>query len=773
MNKMRFFTLSIACLLSSFVFAQDGVSIGNWRTHLPYHKVIAVEPIGHKTYAATEYELFYYDTDDNSVHILNKINGLSDIGISTMRYNTSQRKLFVAYTNANIDLITAEGYIVNMSDIKDKNIVGVKTINNVFFDGDLAYVACSFGIVVFDLKREEVKDTYYIGNQGDMVNVTDVAIYNGRLYACTDDGLYYAALDAPNLANYSAWHFDHSPIYPHLAYTEMEVFAGKLFLNYDGGFNNDTLFTFDGNQWGYFEKENTSQRFELRAYEDRFLVTKRYQIGVYDTNLNEVMNIYSPGGNIEPLSTAISTNGHYWIGDTKRGLIDSDNGWNSSDIQPNGTASKDVFELKACGDQVWVATGGHAANWSKRYMREGVARFNGLWTIFNNDTDAAFNDFTDYICIATNPNDRSVTYVGTWGKGLLKIKDNTLVEVYNDENSSLGLWISDPDPKVLVSGVAFDSRGNLWVANSGAANLLSVMEPSGQWRSYNLGGSTSGSDIGELTIDDNDYKWIIRRNGEIIVFNDNGTLDVTSDDQVAYLNTGANTGGLLGSVNCVTVDLDGNVWIGTTEGPCYFPDSKVIFSGSSFSAVQKKVPRNDGTDQYDYLFANNSVLSMAADGANRMWFGFETGTTLIAFGNKITTVHNFNTDNSPLLDNAVSQIAINSDGEVFFGTANGIISYRGESSTPDPVVSDVVAYPNPVQPGYTGFVGIKGLAANSIVRITAVDGAFVTELVSEGGQAVWDCTNINGQKVSPGVYFIFTSNRKGEQKFATKVLIMN
>ena len=85
----------------------------------------------------------------------------------------------------------------------------------------------------------------------------------------------------------------------------------------------------------------------------------------------------------------------------------------------------------------------------------------------------------------------------------------------------------------------------------------------------------------------------------------------------------------------------------------------------------------------------------------------------------------------------------------------------------------MVAYPNPVQPGYTGFVGIKGLAANSIVRITAVDGAFVTELVSEGGQAVWDCTNINGQKVSPGVYFIFTSNRKGEQKFATKVLIMN
>ena len=62
---------------------------------------------------------------------------------------------------------------------------------------------------------------------------------------------------------------------------------------------------------------------------------------------------------------------------------------------------------------------------------------------------------------------------------------------------------------------------------------------------------------------------------------------------------------------------------------------------------------------------------------------------------------------------------------------------------------------------------------NSVVRITTVDGAFVTEMVSEGGQAVWDCTNIHGQKVSPGVYLIYTSTKDGQQKFATKILILN
>ena len=773
MKKLRFTLLIAAWLVSTFAIAQNGVSIGNWRTHLPYQKVIGVEPVGSKIYAATQYELFYFDTQDNSINILNKINGLSDIGISTIGYNESQRKLFVAYTNANVDLIDHDGNIHNMSDIKDKNIVGNKSINHVYFDGDLAYVACGFGIVVFDLKKEEVKDTYYIGNQGDMVNVTDVAKYNGNIYACTDNGMYYASLNAQNLANYAAWHFDNSLIHPHLAYTEMEVFGDKLLLNYNGGFNTDTLFVFDGNHWGYLDKENVSEKREIRAYNDRLLVSNRYNVSVYDRNLNLQHSIHSPGGSIEPFSTALDNNGYYWIGDNKRGLIKTSDGWNNMDVKPNGTASKNVFELKACGDQVWIATGGHAANWSKRYMREGVARFDGLWTIINQNTLPDLTNYTDYVCTATNPNDPSVTYVGTWGSGILKFKDDELVEVYNHENSSLEPWASDPS-LVNISGLAFDSKGNLWVANTGAPNLLSVMEPNGTWHSYNLGGSLSAIDIGTLLIDHNDYKWITRRNGEVIVFNDNGTLDNPTDDQSANLNTATGNGKLLGSVNCIAVDSKGNVWTGTDKGPCLFEDSKKIFNGSNFDATQVRVPRNDGTDQYDYLFDGSNVLSMAAmEGANQIWFGLESGVYLMSFDGKPKEIHYFNTDNSPLLDNAVNTMAVDKSGEVFFGTASGVISYRGEYATPDPIITDVVAYPNPVRPGYNGFVGIKGLVSNSLVRITAVDGTFVTQLISEGGQAVWDCTTINGEKVEPGVYLIFVSTKQGTDKFATKILIMN
>ena len=774
MKKLNFLTLIIASLLSMTAFAQDGVGIGNWRTHLPYQRVIDVEPVGNKVYAATQFELFYYDTEDNSINILNKINGLSDIGISTIAYNESQRKLFVAYTNANVDLIHNDGTIKNMSDIKKKDIVGNKNINNVFFDGDLAYVACGFGIVVFDLKKEEVKDTYYIGNQGDAVNVTDIAFFNGKIYACTDDGMYYAALDAQNLANYASWHFDNSLIHPHLAYNAMEVFNGKLYLNYDGGFNADTLFVFDGSHWGYSRKNEVSQRYELRAYSDRFLVSYRYAVKEFDRDMNEVLNIYSPGGSILPLSSAIDNKGNYWIGDARRGLVMTSDGWNNMDVKPNGPASKNVFELQACGDQVWIATGGHASNWSKRFMKEGVARFDGSWTIFNTITmPDVLDDYSDFICTATNPNDPSVTYVGTWGNGLLKFKDNELVEVFNADNSTLDYWVQDPS-LINISGLGFDSKGNLWVVNTGAINLLSALEPNGTWHSFNLGGSLSGIDIGTLLIDQNDYKWITRRNGEVIVFNDNGTLDNPADDQTVNLNTAQGNGKLLGSVNCLAVDNQGNVWAGTDKGPCVFSDTKKIFSGSNFDATQVKVPRNDGTQQFDYLFDGSNVLSMASiEGSEQIWFGLESGVYLMSLDGNPKEIHYFNTTNSPLLDNAVTTMAVDKSGEVFFGTANGIISYRGEAATPEPYVSDVVAYPNPVRPGYSGFVGIKGLVSNSLVRITTVDGAFVTQLISEGGQAVWDCTDINGVKVQPGVYLIFTSTKQGTDKFATKILIQN
>ena len=780
MNRLKSIFFIIMSLLLGFgAFAQEGVGIGNWRTHMPYLNVIDVELLGSKVYAATDYELFTYDKDDDAIHILNKINGLSDIGISTIRRNEALDLLMVAYTDANIDLIDKQGNVFNMSDIKDKNILGNKTINNIVFKGKFAYVACGFGIVVFDLSRQEVKDTYYIGPNGDAVNVTDIAFYNGRIYASTSDGLYFADENSNNLADFSSWSFDNSLILPHLSYNEMETFGGKLLLNYSNGtFDTDTLYVFDGSRWSYFDKSFVTNRREIRACGDKLLISGYYGVFIYDESLSQIDRIYGCGGTLYPNSVVKDSEGMFWIGDRFRGMISAKDSWNYQEIQPNGPYSKSVFELSSFGKHVWIATGGHAPDWSKLYSKDGVCHFDGSWwTNLNRKVIPVFEEqnISDFICCATDPMDTTVTYVGTWGYGVLKFKSNEYVMRYDNSNSSLEAWTQD-QRYVNISGLAFDSHGNLWVANSGANNLLSVMDRSGQWRSFNFGGTNSGIDIANMIIDGNDYKWILRRSGsddKIIVFNDNGTLDNIADDQVKALRCVAGQGGISGTAaNCLAVDRNGSVWVGTDSGPCYFSDTRKLFNSDQYDASVVLVPRNDGTTNADPLFNEIKVLSIAMDGNNNKWFGLESGVYELSPDCKTELLH-FNVDNSPLLDNSVNTMVINDDGEVFFGTNLGVISYRGSATPGGSTNTEVVAYPNPVRPGYSGYVGIKGLVEDALVNITTVDGAFVTQLIAEGGQAVWDCTTVDGRKVQPGIYLVFISTREGKERFATKILVMN
>ena len=363
MNRLKSFFVLLWLTVTVGALAQDGIAIGHWRTHMPFQKVVDVELFDSKVYAATSYEIFVYDTVDNSFQYLNKINGLSDAGIAKIRRNEALDLLVVAYSNTNIDLIDREGNVYNMSDIKDKDILGNKTINNVFFKDELAYFACGFGIVVFDLSRREVKDTYYIGANGSVINVNDIAIYNDRIYAATINGVYYADANGTDLANYSSWTFDNTLLHPHLNYDFIESFEDKLFVNYsDGSYSSDTLFVYDGTQWDRFAVNNTLVKRDVRACGDILLVIGHYNLVVYDQNLAQKTVIHGCGGALYPLSAIRDSKGYYWIGDSRRGLVRALSKTQYEDILPNGPYSKSVFELSSSGKHVWMATGGYSSS---------------------------------------------------------------------------------------------------------------------------------------------------------------------------------------------------------------------------------------------------------------------------------------------------------------------------------------------------------------------------------------------------------------------------
>ncbi len=777
--KNTFLTFVLSFTLISFSAYSQETAIGQWRTDLPYKTVIDVAVAKNLIYAATPYDMFTYNTNDNRIERIDKIKGLHDVGIKKIAYNEQLHTLLIAYTDANIDLINDKGEIINLSDIRDKEILGNKTINNIMFIGSYAYLSCGFGIVVLDMKKQEIKDTYYIGANGDAVNVLDMSVNDTSLFAATENGIYYANKNALNLADFNEWHKDLRLHKPSLTYNLIAVFGGKVYVNYDnGGYDGDTMYVFNGSTWDYFQPNNHARHWQMNVFGNEMLLVGRYNVYVYGTDGKDLYNIWNPSKNrIQPYAAQKDKAGDIWIGDSKSGLLKTwAEGWNGEIILPNGPGTKNVYALDAAGTNVWVAPGGRQSNWSKLYMLDGIFSYtNETWTTFNRKNTDAFDTITDFVSVKVDPDNPNIAYVGSWQDGVLKFVNNKLSTIYSVNNSSLRPWVAAPD-QVNISGLDFDSYHNLWVANTGAPNLLSVMKDNGEWKSFNLGGSLSAIDIGNMMVDKNNYKWIIMRKfGFLIVFNDNGTLDDPTDDQVKVLGSATGNGAIPGNgVFSFAADNDGSVWVGTDKGIAVFSSPENIFiPGADFDAHQILVPRNDGSGLADILLVTEQITAIAIDGANRKWIGTERAGVFLLSPDGLKEIHHFTTTNSPLLSNNITGITINSNGEVFIGTTNGIISYRSTATQGGPTNSGVYAYPNPVRANFNGLIAIKNLVSNANVKITDTYGNLVFETTAEGGQAIWNGYNFDGRKAATGVYLVFVTNDDGTQTVVTKILIIH
>ena len=140
--------------------------IGQWQQHLPWQRSAYVTQSPSKIYYGSEWAVVEIDKEDRSPEFITKVEGLSDAGINLIRYNESTKALIISYTNANLDLYyPADGSVYNLPFIKiNPNIIGDKKIYDIFFDENIAYFACGFGMLKFDLERAEAAYTVFTNN---------------------------------------------------------------------------------------------------------------------------------------------------------------------------------------------------------------------------------------------------------------------------------------------------------------------------------------------------------------------------------------------------------------------------------------------------------------------------------------------------------------------------------------------------------------------------------------------------------------------------------
>jgi hypothetical protein len=180
----------------------------------------------------------------------------------------------------------------------------------------------------------------------------------------------------------------------------------------------------------------------------------------------------------------------------------------------------------------------------------------------------------------------------------------------------------------------------------------------------------------------------------------------------------------------------------------------------------------DGT--FQYLLETEVVTAIAVDGANNKWFGTESSGVYLLSPDGTEEIRHFTAANSPLLSDRIASIGIDqANGEVFFGTDKGIVSYRGTATEGKDFCENTYVFPNPVRPGYEGPIAIAGLVRNGNVKITDISGTLVYETTAEGGQAIWHGRNFKGEKAHTGVYLVFVSDADGQNTCITKLLLVN
>lgn len=771
------FSLSAFFIFVSFTFSQ-GIAIGQWREHLPYNNVISVADSKDEVFAATPFSIFKYNKEDYSISRLTKVNILSDIGISRIAMHKSSSTLIIAYSNGNLDLLK-NGKIQNINDIVRANITGSKRINNITFRENEIYLSCDFGIVVFDLIRKEFKDTYIIGDGGTRVPVYDISFYNDTIFAGSNSMIYKADINSPNLANFSNWEIDSNFIKQDYIFKSLIEFSDQLIANITKStWDTDTTFIYKDGEWKVFSSIGNSNKTKFRVYNDKLMISQAGGILTYDSNLDQTSNLWTYGTSFPyPNDFIVDSNDDLviWIGDNYEGLIRNYNFWINNTILPEGPYTNKIYTLKQGKENIVGVPGARDISWNNTYTTAGVYEFSAeKWTNMSKSNIAEFDTIYDVLSVAINPNDDKHWFLGTYGKGVVEIKNKSIVQVWDRTNTTLG-GTTGMANNSRIPDLNFDNQGNLWIATSYTNECITVKTKDNQWFTYPINIINTSEVFSKIIIDRYNNKWMpMPRGGGILVFNENGTFSNTADDKFRRITSQIGSGNLPSmNVFSIAEDHDGRIWVGTDKGIVVFYYPENLFNGKNFDAQQIIIAQG-GYGQP--LMVDETVNSIVVDGANRKWIGTEKGGVFLLSPDGLTQIEHFNNLNSPLLSSSISSIAIQPNtGEVFFGTYSGIISYKGTATEgkDDYDENNIYAYPNPVKPNYAGQIAIKNLMTNSEIKITDIYGNLVFQTKAYGGQAVWDGKDLSGNRPKSGVYLVFASSRDGAESMVTKIMFIH
>ena len=692
---MRKYILTLFIYIST-VFYAFGLAVGTWQVYPSYANLTEISPAGDVCFALASGSLFAYNNATGEMTVFNKTTGLAGIEINHIAWSQQAKRLVVAYSDGNIDLVSASGDITNVPGLYLSETVSDKTVSHIYIDRQFAYMSIGVGVMKLDAKKGVIADTYQLGFAVDHSYVKD-----GYLYAVSKAQGTWRGLLTDNLL--------------------------------------------DKNRW--------------------------QRVGGYAALTDDRLNV-------RDASTGL------WWTRNDAGLLscytlatDGTRTYKTEGVLPEGPASNHFYRLYMHGGKLYSVGGIWAQENNAGYPGE-VHVWNGQnWNEFEQPTSQMIgHDYIDLLCMDFDPKKEGHVMVGAKG-GVYEFQDGKFIKHYGRQNSVLESGVNS-DNYTIVSTLKYTDNGDLWVLNSMVDNpIWKIEHGSGNWVNYPHLEMSTPAKYNLVSLLQSRY------NKNIMWFANNYYMenrlyayDFVNDKLVGHGPNFTNEDGTVITpvmVYALAEDLDGNVWIASSNGPFYISSADAIAGNDAF--IQHKVPRNDGTNLADYLLSDVKTRCIAVDGANRKWMGTENGVFLIS-SDCNTLLQHFTTENSPLPSNTVYDICIdNNSNIVYFATERGLCSYASDATQPSEEMTkdNVYAYPNPVTPEYTGKITIVGLSFNADVKIVTSNGVLVNQGRSTGGSYQWDGRDLKGKRVASGVYMVQAATETGDKGVVCRIAVVN
>jgi TSS9, PorZ, N-terminal beta-propeller domain/Two component regulator propeller len=738
-----------------------------WTGHFSYVAIKAISQGNDKIYAAAENAVFSYDLSTQEIETISTVNGLSGELISTLYYSDNFGLLIIGYENGLIEIIAdGDENVLTVVDILNKPTIppNMKRINHFNeFDGKL-YIAAQFGISVYNLAALEFGDTFFIGDGGEQVNITQTAVKEPFIYAATiGNGLRRAEVANTNLIDFQQWEQISGGTFVGVQKLGNQIYVAR----------NNNVIKITG---GFGEVASYPDPIvDFVSFENKLAVTFKNRVLGYDSAFNQIASATAlPNVNEFEFSTGFIFEDFLYLGTSELGLFQTRfNNTQTVSILPDGPLFNNSFSIDASPGQLWVSFGDVTVSFNPFPLtKKGISNLReGAWTNIPYDelTETLGKEANDLVKVVIDPNDPSQVFMSSFQQGILQIEDQSQFKLFDETNSSLSITYNDPAFGIRIFGLDFDSQGNLWAVQAQDERGLIKITPEGQLQQNDLTDIFNFDSpplaLTEVETTRENFVFFGTNAQGLVGYNPaNGDFNIIDQDP--------GNGNLPnGTIRALAVDNNNRLWIGTGAGLRVLFSPGSIFDENANNDSQAIIILEDGVAQ-ELLF-ELTITDIEVDGANNKWIATASSGVFYLSPNGQETLLQFNKDNSPLPSNNVQDIAIDSfTGVVYFATVNGLVAFNGTSTAPRDNLENVYAFPNPVRPGFTGDVTIDGLTANANVKITDISGNLVFETTSEGGSVLWDTTAFGKYRVASGVYLVIITSEDALETRITKIMVV-